>query len=163
MTLLKRILAARLENDLMFLCNLLYTSCNEHDRFAIQANPDTYREHFLFEPQLAYLFAKNIDKKARDDTRLAASKDHLWALDYAKYIDRIPHEVTRKGACATIEYAYYYAVLVDHDYHHDTLKAVIHDELYFTKYVADVMLVVGSTTCARLESTIRLAFLMEEG
>jgi hypothetical protein len=60
-------------------------------------------------------------------------KSSSFAYLYAKEIDRCPREDTREAACKSSYCAYYYAKDVDKDVHKDTWEAVKNSE-YEEKY-----------------------------
>lgn len=74
-------------------------------------------------PDMAFEYAKLVDKAPHPLTRVAASRAGDLALRYALEIDGRPNEVTRKGACAH-GLAFQYAEKVDKVYHPDTFAAV---------------------------------------
>ena len=75
------------------------------------------------DPNLAYYYARDVDKGPRDDTRLAACENPGMAYWYARYVDEGPREDTRRVACEDPHYAYQYARFVDKGPRDDTRLA----------------------------------------
>ena len=79
------------------------------------------------------MYAKEIDKEPREDTRKAACQDFISIYWYALEIDKEPREDTRKAACKNPQSAYFYALDIDKNFHEDTWEAVKGTE-YEEKY-----------------------------
>ena len=72
----------------------------------------------------AWLYAKDIDKCPRDDTRNAACKDFKYAYKYAYEVDECPMDDTRKAVCKDPEWACGYVMYIDKEFHEDTWEVV---------------------------------------
>lgn len=79
----------------------------------------------LTHPFWALATAIAIDGKARDDTRVAASKSPILAARYAIEVDRGGHDVTRKSAGAHGAAVLYYAQAIDFEITPRARKAIL--------------------------------------
>jgi hypothetical protein len=89
-------------------------------------------------PCYAYKYALHIDKKPTNETRTAVCKDPYYAYLYAKYVDQTPTDETRFAACQHPGYAYNYAKYVDRKPTRETRSATCqHPEYayYYAKFV----------------------------
>ena len=76
-------------------------------------------------PFYAYCYAEVIDCGCpQTNTREAACKNPEYAYKYAKEIDRRPYRKTREAVCKNPEYAYLYAKDVDKESSNETWMAV---------------------------------------
>jgi len=108
------------------------------------------RKIVIAEPRFAYCFARDIDRKGRDDTRLACltSTQYMWKYtseidkkpidiirDFFLYLDIEKHEVTNKDKGW---YIYTYAKDIDKEPRDDTRNAVLSSARYSYEYAKDV-------------------------
>ena len=82
------------------------------------------QESFCKSPEYAYLYAKEVDKCPREDTRKAACVAPYFSYKYALEIDTGPVDITREIACKNAFFAYLYAQDIDKCIREDTWLAV---------------------------------------
>ncbi len=109
---------------------LAYLYARDIDRCA----RDDTRAAALAAPMPAYQYAMYIDRCARDDTRAAALAAPMPAYQYAMYVDKCPREDTRAASLAAPIRAYQYAMYVDKCPREDTRAASRASEYYDRKY-----------------------------
>ena len=135
----KKVIAASLNGNYDYLYALVAVVVVEQtDTMAL--DPDRFRPYYLTNPELAYWFAREVDKGPRDDTREACCKDPNYSHSYATNIDKCPHDLTRKAACLKVETAFNYALYVDNGFHKETLTAVIDNDYYFKRYLDAILI-----------------------
>jgi hypothetical protein len=93
------------------------TSANRPSIESYYASPEARRiidELATVRPEVAYLKARYIDKKASSLTRAQVARDPEWAFRYAVEVEQhIPNPVTRASVCASPKWAFFYSLEVD--------------------------------------------------
>lgn len=93
---------------------------------------DTLRSIASQQPRYAYLYATLVEGP-HDETRIGASKNPDVAYDYARFIDKASHPVTRQGACYNPYIAFCYARDIEGP-HDDTRRASSKDPDFALSY-----------------------------
>ena len=96
------------------------------------------RETALTQPCTACLYAQNVDKEPRDDTRNAVMGSPATAYNYARDVDKGSRDDTRNAVLGSEHYACYYARDVDKEPRDDTRNAVLGSEHYAYLYARNV-------------------------
>jgi hypothetical protein len=84
--------------------------------------------------ECAYMYARDVDKSPKEDTRTIACKESKWAYHYAMDVDKKPTNETRIVACQYPIYAYEYALHVDKEPTEETRTAACRDAGYAFRY-----------------------------
>ena len=85
------------------------------------------RELWCKDPYYAYIYALDVDKAPRDDTRESCLKDPYYAYRYARDVDKAPRDDTREACLEDPKCAYIYALDVDKAPRDDTREASMKD------------------------------------
>jgi hypothetical protein len=85
-------------------------------------------------PEHAYYYAKDVDKKPTNETRTNAGQCPEWAYLYAKYVDKKPTDETRSAVSKNPSYAYWYAIDVDKKSTPETRNAASKDPYFKEQY-----------------------------
>ena len=109
-----------------------------HNQAAFRNCKDMFRPYFLNDPEWAFYFAYQIDRKPRDDTREVSCRKAKYAFNYAYHIDEKAREDTRIASCKEANFAYDYALYIDREPREDTRTAACKDPEFAYEYALDV-------------------------
>jgi len=100
--------------------NLAY----EYARYVDKRPTEETREAVLSSPCFAYYYARYVDGGSTKEIREAVLSSPKYAYRYAKYVDEGPTEKTKEAVLSSPFYAYKYAKEVDEEQTKETREAV---------------------------------------